>query len=837
MASAALAADAAMPVKAVAPVELPWWTHGFVEIGGRGFLNDPTYGGHIYQGQGSLAKYYEYSTVKPGAFGDFYFAAGSGDGRYEIDAWGKNVGYSDQAYNAYLTKAGEHYFNFGWDQTPHVYSTSASTLFNTSGNALTLINPNIGTALFNGGVVGFPTIPAAGNAAKTNAISSIINSNVVPTDVGIRRDTASVDYRYTPTDNWDVRANYSHMRRTGSQVDSVLFTGTNNGSRVDVAKPIADTTQNFGVNGEYAGTSAWGQKFNAMVGYNGSVYQDDFSNYTVQNPFCSGGVCAGNGTPTGPLAMMSTPPNNQMNGVTGTIGADLPLKSRYMGTVSYTGMRQNDAFNPFSINAVNLAAPGGGTLPGTALSTIPALIRTQGGVGVSSLHGEINTLLINNVLTTQITPDLKTKLSYRYYDYNNQTPELNVFDWAIADACSTTVPPGNPGCNHATYAPVNSLSLGYIKQNAGAEATWRPVNSVNIGGLYGYEHYDWTRADASSTAENSGKVYADWKPASWTTFRASALVSERRAENYNYLGNVGIFQWPNRPAATPVGMPNGTTNYSPYYRQLYLDDRNRAEAKFQVAVDVLRNLVVTPTINVKNDSYIFAQNQEGLTNDRSYAAGVEVAYAATPDAQFLFSYMNENRFQNIVSAANTLVCPYTSSAAACNTAYTSAQLASIGIRDNVNTFVIAMNYAVIPQKFDLHFGYTLSLANNTQPLYFANGTGPTSGGYPSLIAGVANPGQFPDVKTSYQRFDATAKYVVDKDFVTGLGLKGEVALKLRYAWERNATTNWNNDTMQPYMYTALMPMNQPQAAYVQWLAGNNPNYNVHLLGGAISFAW
>ena len=60
----ALAAD--MPVKAEAPVELPWWTHGFLEVGGRGFLNDPTYGGHIYQGQGSLAKYYEYSTVKPG---------------------------------------------------------------------------------------------------------------------------------------------------------------------------------------------------------------------------------------------------------------------------------------------------------------------------------------------------------------------------------------------------------------------------------------------------------------------------------------------------------------------------------------------------------------------------------------------------------------------------------------------------------------------------------------------------------------------------------------------------------------------------------------------------
>ena len=107
----------------------------------------------------------------------------------------------------------------------------------------------------------------------------------MPTDIGIVRDTASVDYRYTPTDNWDVRANYSNMRRTGSQVDSVLFTPANTGARVDVAKPINDTTQNFGVNGEYIGMSPWGQKFNAIVGYNGSVYNDNFADYTVQNPF------------------------------------------------------------------------------------------------------------------------------------------------------------------------------------------------------------------------------------------------------------------------------------------------------------------------------------------------------------------------------------------------------------------------------------------------------------------------------------------------------------------------------------------------------------------------
>ncbi len=841
----ALAADAGLPVKAPVIVELPWWTHGFIEFGGRGFLNDPQRSGHIFQGGNSLAKFYEYRDLRPGPFGDFFVAAGSGDGRYEIDAWGKGVGYRDQRYDAYLSKAGEQYFNFMWDQTPHLYSTSASTLFNTNGNALTLANPGIGQQMFNAGGVGWPnSASSAANIALLNtkaaAVSTIINQNVHPTDVGIRRDTAAVDYRYTPTDNWDFRANYSNMRRTGSQVDSVLFTATNTGSRVDVAKPVADTTQNFGVNGEYSGTSAWGQKFNAMVGYNGSVYKDDFLGYTVQNPFCNtAGLCAGApGTPTAPLALMSTPPDNQMNGATGTFGADLPLNSRYMGTVSYSGMRQNSQFLPFSINPVALVPSG---LPGASLSSLPQ----------QSLNGSINTLLVNNVLTTQINHDLKTKVYYRYYNYDNQTPQLTINDWVITDAASPQA------TGHPQYSPVNPLMVGYIKQNAGAEGTWRPVNSVNLGASYGYEHFEFTRFDASSTGESTGKLYADWKPERWVTLRASGSYGERRAGNYDYLGNVGMFQWPvprtglGVPGApvsgvisTPLtGFPNAP-NYSPAYRQFYLDDRNRAQIKFQVDVDVLRNFTVTPTVNWRDDEYQLAQNQLGLTHDRSLGAGVEMAYAATPDLRFLFSYMNEQRGQNQLGSSTYLfpfatnnvnggtgyLCPNTSPNAIGAPATYLCQAYGANIDDRVNTFIGGVNWAAIPQRLELGMNYMLSRAKNSSPVIMLNGTGPVI----SNDFGNNLQNQFPDVTTTFQRVEANAKYTFDPDYMRSLGLRGNVSLRLRYAWERNSVTNWNNDTMQTYMFQTL---NQVQTAYYQTLAGNNPNYNVHMLGGTVAWAW
>ena len=74
----------------------------------------------------SLAKYYEYSDVRPGRIRQcLAVRPAPSDGLYQFDLGGKNIGYKDQSYWLDCSKAGQHYFNFGWDQTPHLYSTSA----------------------------------------------------------------------------------------------------------------------------------------------------------------------------------------------------------------------------------------------------------------------------------------------------------------------------------------------------------------------------------------------------------------------------------------------------------------------------------------------------------------------------------------------------------------------------------------------------------------------------------------------------------------------------------------------------------------------------------------
>ena len=108
-------------------------------------------------------------------------------------------------------------------------------------------------------------------------------------DIGIIRDTAAFQGRWTPNDDWDIKADYSHMSRTGTQVIGLIGGDTpgSGGTPVLLPKPVDDSTQNYGVNGEKVGMSPWGQKIIFKLAYNGSTYTDNISNFTVQSPEAS----------------------------------------------------------------------------------------------------------------------------------------------------------------------------------------------------------------------------------------------------------------------------------------------------------------------------------------------------------------------------------------------------------------------------------------------------------------------------------------------------------------------------------------------------------------------
>ena len=799
LATPVIAADVVAPVSSLSVADAWWVFHGEFEAGGRFFLNNPQKDGIKAQGGQALGKYYEYSDVKPGPFGQFWLNGQTKDGLYNFNVWGDNVGYNDQRYEADWSKAGEHYFDAIWDQTPHVYSTNARTIYSGLGGPALVLPPGLSNTLFldAGCIFSAGTQPggcASGNptAAQRAAIQRDMTNSLYITDIGIRRDTAAVNYRWTPTDAWDVNVNYMNMHRWGTQVEGVVFSPGTSGVTSQVPKPVNDTTQNFGVNGEYKGSSPWGQLFTFKLGYAGSIYEDGLSSYTVQNPFCATGSgmgeCARNGSPSSPFAQMSLWPDNSAHGFSATTGADLPLKSRYMGTVSYTMMRQNQAFQPFSPFATMFTNAGN-----TVQGPLPAL-------PAASLNGSINTLLSNNVVTTQITPELKSKLIYRYYDFANHTPELFFPDWTLTDVKSANIVTGS-------YAPVRSLSVSYTKQNGGAQLVWSPNRQWNIGADYGYEQYRWTRESVDQTHENSGKAFVDYKPWSWLLARASWSVSDRHYDNYNYRGFANI-QWSD-PACIVPGSCN--VQYSTAFRQFYLDNRQRQIGKFQVAIDVMRGLTVTPTFGYQDDNYSISATEVGLSRLQSVKAGIEVAYAIGPRTNILFAYMNEYYRQNLKFTTASATAPLTP-----------ANTWHADVRDNVNTIMAAANWAAIPDKLDLRLAYTISISNTDQPLFADNGTQPSA----------ATGGQFPNIKGQWSRLEAQAKYTFDKGTVRMFGIDGEAFARLRYVWERNSVNNIDQDIMQAYMNPLIS-----NTGFMTWMAFDNPNYNAHLIGASLGVKW
>ncbi len=198
LASPALAADiyTKAPI-AVAPL---WWYEGYAEIGARFNVNDPD--------KTKLGRFYRYEDLRPGVFGNFYFGAHrTGADPFDLTAWGKNIGWDDQAYELNLSQPGTYYLTFGWDETPHVYSRDAKTTYSgIGGNTLSSVV--------------YPTGSLAAAQATVNA-----NTNVF--DLGFRRDTARAKGRWTPDDNWDFNFDYTHLHRDGTQqLSTVTFTPT-----------------------------------------------------------------------------------------------------------------------------------------------------------------------------------------------------------------------------------------------------------------------------------------------------------------------------------------------------------------------------------------------------------------------------------------------------------------------------------------------------------------------------------------------------------------------------------------------------------------------------------
>jgi MtrB/PioB family decaheme-associated outer membrane protein len=851
--SGAFAAEQAAPaVSAPAPEWPTWYFYGGFETGdrffgerpGSGFGKAPPPANWLTPvTTNSRAKFEEYGQVLPGAFLDWInLQTGTTDGRYAFDFWGRSVGINNQSYTLDASELGRHYLSLGWDQTPHLISTSAKNIFG-GVNTSSLTVPNSVQAALQAQLPNAAATTPAGATARTN-IENIINNNLTGLELSTQRDKASAAYRFTPTPDWDFGVDYSHEHRTGLRPTGVAYgfatalaadppASARPTNVVEIPQPLNDRTQNVEGKGEYVGTTFWGTRWTTNLKYNGSFFDQDVKRIDIENPFCL--TCSlFTGVNRGPNALRwAPPPSNNANGITSSTAVDLPFwTSRFVNTFQYNAMRQDDAFVNTGTNGL--------VMPPVTLAGVP----------VGSLDGKVDTFLWNGVYTGRPTKDLQLTIRGRHYDIDNRTPSLHIDNWVFGDSGCALGSPSITGICAPTSAR-NSLPISYTKDNANAEATWRAARWASVGGGAYWERYDRHLRDVNVTNEYSGKTWVDLDPVEYIHAKASYLYGQRRYNEYSTEEFVEVPGLQFSEVASNM-------------RRFDVANRNRQKAELMLEWTPGRLITFSPNAGLRWDDYPEDPfNQLGLRSDHSWNAGIEVAAMLDPTFKLMASYNYENRKLDVRggSGGANFINPLTGCPTDTVVANPEAIIGtSCTWRSNIDqryhTFMVAGDWKVVPSRFDVRLEYLYSRGkeqNTTTPCSAPlivggnpigtncaglNTIGSNPPGVTLVDPALVNGGQFPTETNTFQRFNVIGRYYVDPTVVQQMGFKGDVTVKVRYTWEKNENRNWAIDNMTPYV-----PTPDPGAVDLSganrslFLAALNPNYTAQIVAVSTVLKW
>jgi MtrB/PioB family decaheme-associated outer membrane protein len=825
----AMAQDASLPVKAApAADDSIWYSHGVFDAGGNIFIEKPPTGfGRIPtdpfwltpKTTDSNAKMDEYGKVPRGLFLDvFGINAGTKDGRYSVDFWADNVGYNNQHYDLSVYEPGRQYFNIGWDQIPHLLSTSAKSIFGGVGS--TRLTVDTATRDF----LQKQSVPSQGQTQRNNIDQFI--GGVGPTfggagfpapianiELQTLREKFTAGYRNTMWDDWDFIVDYSHEHRTGTRPLGIGWgcCSTSGGvsagfapnprpssGSIEVPQPLDDRTQNANAYGEYVGTTPWGTRWNTQLKYSGSFYSNDNKSIDVDNPFCRTCSAIGPGPLFGAsLLRYGLYPDNNVNGVTWNTAVEFPIfKTRYVSNVQYMAFRQDDPFINDATNGLTFGTAG------------PLLIQPNGTGNLrpypaSSLNGEVNAFLTNNVFYSHLTSDLTNTARVRYYDRQDDTPILTFANYALADG----------GLSTAT--PLTRLPTSYSRLNIEDDLKWQPTRAWTFGIGYFFERYTYQNGEVDATNESGAKSFITWTPWSWLTARSSVQYAQRRYDHWLFTS---------------------TDLAANAMRQFFVQNRDQTKANGIIDVQLTKDISISPNGGVRWIEYPTdlawtagtvpqPTNTLGTQYDRGWNVGTDLVIRLSPELRATFGYNYEERSLYMQSCCG---------GSASSVPFNEADKWSSQIAQRYNTFVASALWNAIPGKVDILADYVIALATEANnsigcAANVNNCTGKFNQSDPPVV--------WPTEKNNFQRFNVVAKYYVDPTVVKQMGLVGNVTLKLRYTWEHNNSDNWAINNFTPYSPASSELTDITNGGRSLFLAYNNPNYTAQIVSLGLNMKW
>ncbi|MCC6611255.1 MAG: MtrB/PioB family decaheme-associated outer membrane protein [Burkholderiales bacterium] len=697
------------------------------------------------------------------------------DGRY-LNAFGYNLGLPSRQLGVEYGKQGGYWISAGYDMlTRYQFSDTLFIHNGLGGSVLTL-------------PAGFAGITAGTSQPPANAAA--INPFLRTYEIKQDRDVFRLGGGFNFAPGWDLSVNYRQDDRDGSKLIGAVMGNTGGNPRAAILPyDLNDRTQ------QVEAVVRWRSKTaQANFSYWYSKYDNDVGSLTWQNPYGIIAGWAGNSgfnTGYGRLGLM---PSNDFHQFAATGAWNLAPKQRLTGTFSYSMMRQDDAFLPYTINGP--AFPGGPTqTPGTTLTVPNALPR-------SSLDGKIDNTLLDLAYFTRAWDKVTLRANYHYNKHNNKTPTAL---YAYVGGDTSNQPP-------VANDTINSTQLRWNVAESTTENRFKVDGDYEIfrrtllRGFYEYKHISYEEESEALRSHTTNNLLGA---------ELRRIMSEEFTGTLRYAHDQRTGSDYSLTRAYRATYTTGTTNAVPFpdnvptLRHFFLADYDKDMIRAIGSITPMERVTIDlradwykvkykgPDCGGPNDQVLAPANifpAECLGRTQGDGASYTIDGSFVPaDGWNAFAFYTYSLFSTDQLSRNIN-----------NTAAQQISAArdwSASLKYTDNTVGLGVRYQPDNKKYDVGAQYV-----------FSDGTGKYGLGAASAL--VPGPLPVPDTQARLHSLQLFAKYRYSKN----------VALRFNYWFEKYRTDDWAYDNATPTSSNNVL------------LTGHqSPQYDAHIFGISIAY--
>jgi len=630
---------------------------------------------------GDSARYERYRDLGDGLFLEgFKLRSESKGWFFDFDA--SHVARSDQRYIGRFTRPGQFKGWATWDQIPMLLSrTTRSPYTLVNGNEFRL-DDAIQLQLQN-----------LSTTARPAALLDLVNGS--PTfELKSKRHSGEAGFEFLPVSEASLKVNFKHTTREGAQPFGGSF---GHGQVVEFAAPIDHSLTDFDGSAEYERG-----RMLLRAGYSGSWFTNNVTSVLFDNPLRATDI---SGTPS--VGRLSLPVSSTRLGVNGMISIKMPRKSRLTAYASMSTLKDdNGAVLPLTSNSAVLAAAGS---PQRA-----------------TLNAEAKTTAANISFVSRPSSLVNINVRYRYFDYDNQTPEY---------VAARRV--GYDGSLSTPAVPLQSEPFGLKRNTLDADIKFTPKGPVALTFGATRHQEDRTHRIFESTVDNSMRIKVDTLSTGLVSVRAMYEYAQRRGEGFDVTILTSVTEQP--------GM-----------RHFDLAERDRNRFTLVGSFMPVTNWALNLSTAIGRDDYLNSEFGLRDNNHNVYSAGVEGSPSERFNVGASYSFEDYNSLQRSRQAnpgAQTL---------------DPSRNWATDAGDKVHSILLNADVLKVAEKLDLFFRYDY---NRTRANYeyitgaVLNRTLPEEAIVPTTLP---TPVALPEIKSDLTRASVDAVYEINRHISLGV---------------------------------------------------------------------